>query len=71
MIYSIKGLCEYCGFAYCGNVECSEETFAGILCPNCHCETENFDDADSVDRLNEYEGNTFDYVPSTFEVVTG
>lgn len=70
--YDIKGLCEYCGFAYKGTIgtEADGVSFARIECPNCGKETENFDEAHEIDELDVTEGNTPSYVHSEFKAIS-
>ena len=69
--WKIKGLCEYCGFAYKGTISNSKEVYFPIIkCPNCHTESQNFDEAYAVDALNKVEGTVLDYKESVFEIVS-
>lgn len=65
----IKGICEYCGFAYKGTVTFKYDLFPDIKCPNCQELTFNLGESDEVDKLNESEGYVPDYTESKFEVV--
>lgn len=53
----IKGMCEQCGFAFKGRVHFPTEAYESIICPVCKNETDNFDDAHSVDELNRENGH--------------
>ena len=50
--WSIKGLCENCGFAYQGIIDSENGSFPKIKCPACHKETSNFDESSAIDKLN-------------------
>jgi hypothetical protein len=49
----IKGMCEFCGFEYEGQIT---SPFPALTCPKCHHETYNFDSAKDVDAANKAEG---------------
>ena len=55
----VKGICEYCGFAYQGKVN---SPYPAIACPQCKRGTQNFDDAHSVDERNKEEDTIPDYI---------
>jgi hypothetical protein len=63
-IYNIKGSCEYCGYAYMGELHCRTMAFEPIACPNCGKDTMNFDEARTVDERDkdEHYGLTYNNV---------
>jgi hypothetical protein len=65
--WEIKGSCEYCGYLYKGTITAKDASFPVIKCPSCHRVTDNFEEADDVERLNASEGVTLDYTLSSFE----
>ncbi len=67
--WSIKGLCENCGFAYQGIIDSENGSFPKIKCPACHKETSNFDERSAVDKLNAEESSVPDYKESVLEVI--
>ena len=67
--WKIKGMCEYCGFAFKGTISSDETYFPAIKCPNCHKETQNFDEDYAIDALNKVEGTHLDYKESELEIV--
>lgn len=67
--WTIKGQCEYCGFAFKGTISSKETFFPAIKCPTCHEETQNFDENHAINAINKYEGTILDYKESQLEVV--
>jgi len=65
--FKIKGSCEHCGFAYKGEIPATNDSYE-ILCPKCHEATQNYDEADIVDKNDKAEGYEFDYAETTFEI---
>lgn len=59
--WSIKGLCENCGFAYQGDIYSMTKSFPHVQCPGCKNQTENFEEEQVVDELNKYEHSVPDY----------
>ncbi len=53
----IKGMCENCGHAFVGTVKLENGGFPVFNCPKCGEETQNFDSAYEVDRLNKADGH--------------
>lgn len=69
-VVQIKGCCEQCGFPYKGGLTLDKGAFPLIRCPKCGSRTSNFDDAQIVEEQEKAEDFHFDYVDSTFEVIT-
>jgi hypothetical protein len=67
--WSVKGLCESCGFAYQGIIDSENGSFPKVKCPACHKETSNFDESSVVDKRNSEESSTPNYQESTLEVI--
>jgi hypothetical protein len=66
----IKGSCEHCGFAYKGTISLGTDgAFPDIKCPNCHEETQNFDEDSIIDENDKTEHYNLDYKESVFETV--
>jgi hypothetical protein len=60
----IKGMREHFGFTYQGILP---TPFAGIACPRCGKETNNFDDVDAVDARIKKEGFSVEYTMSVLK----
>ena len=57
----IEWVCVGCGVKL-------ENPAQGMLCPNCHQETQNFEEADVVDEQDKNEDSIPDYQESVFEI---
>jgi len=67
--WKIKGVCQSCGFAFMGIISSNETYFPIVKCPNCHAETQNFDEEYAINALNKVEGTVLDYKESVLETV--
>jgi hypothetical protein len=67
--WKIKGSCEHCGLAYKGVISSANDLCPRIQCPDCHKETQNFDDEKSVDESDKAEGYACEYKECEFEIV--
>ena len=67
--YEIKGMCEWCGFAYQGKPKGNDGVFDQVVCPSCGLNSQNFDQSYAVDELNKADGNDIDYQESELDII--
>lgn len=68
--FKILGLCEFCGFAYKGELPNKDGALPLILCPKCKEETMNFDEESSVlSQLEDENLKKLEYTVCKFQII--